>query len=112
MKLLAGLVVLVSFTAAAVLPSEQINTDLAAIEQRDPQADSACKNGPLTRACWTSGYSIATDFDLKHPTTGATVRYDLTITNSTCNQDGNGEKLCMLINGQYPGPTITANWLV
>lgn len=110
MKLSSILAALISVTSAAVLPSEQINTDLAGIEQRDPQADSACSNGPLTRQCWSNGYSIATDFDLKHPTTGVTVRYDLTITNTTCNQDGNGAKLCMLINGQYPGPTITANW--
>lgn len=110
MNLLASLLAFGYVAAAAVLPSEQINNQLATIEQRNPQADSACRNGPSTRACWTNGYSIATDFDLKHPTTGVTVRYDLTITNSTCNADGNGEKLCMLINGQYPGPTITANW--
>lgn len=36
-------------------------------------ADSACTNGPLTRSCWSSGYSAATDFDLKWPTTGRTV---------------------------------------
>lgn len=110
MKLLASIVALVSVTVAAVLPSEQIDTDFATIEQRDPQADSACTNGALTRACWSDGFSIATDFDLKHPTTGVTVTYDLTITNTTCNQDGNGDKLCMLINGVYPGPVITANW--
>lgn len=41
---------------------------------------------------------------------GKTVTYDLTITNSTCNPDGHGERLCLLINGQYPGPTIRASW--
>lgn len=110
MKLSSIFLGLISFTSAAVLPSEQIDTHLGIIEERNPQADSACKNGPLTRACWSNGYSIATDFDLKHPTTGVTVKYDLTISNTTCNQDGHGDKLCMLINGQYPGPTITANW--
>ncbi|KAK4988900.1 laccase, multicopper oxidase, benzenediol:oxygen oxidorectuctase [Elasticomyces elasticus] len=73
-------------------------------------ADASCTNGPLSRACWGNGYSIATDFDQKSPTTGNTVTYSLEITNTTCNPDGNGAKLCMLINGAYPGPTIRAKW--
>lgn len=32
------------------------------------------------------------------------------ITNTTCNPDGGGLKPCVLINGQYPGPTLYANW--
>jgi len=28
----------------------------------------------------------------------------------TCNPDGNGDRLCLLINNQYPGPTIRATW--
>ena len=35
--------------------------------------DTVCTNGPLTRNCWASGYSVATDFDAKWPTTGKTV---------------------------------------
>ncbi|KAL9065002.1 MAG: hypothetical protein Q9157_007632, partial [Trypethelium eluteriae] len=73
-------------------------------------ADGSCSNGALTRSCWGNGYSIATDFDQKHPTTSQTVSYNLEITNTTCNPDGNGARTCLLINGQYPGPTITANW--
>ncbi|KAK4496153.1 hypothetical protein PRZ48_012132 [Zasmidium cellare] len=73
-------------------------------------ADGACTNGPLTRACWSDGFSIATDFDQKFPTTGNTVTYNLEITNGTCNPDGHGERICFLINGQYPGPTIRASW--
>lgn len=73
-------------------------------------ADAVCTNGPNTRSCWGGGYSIATDFDLKHPTTGKTVSYNLEITNTTCNPDGHGSQSCLLINGQFPGPVITANW--
>lgn len=73
-------------------------------------ADSACTNGPLTRNCWSSGYSVATDFDAKWPTTGRTVSYNLEITNTTCNPDGNGARPCLIFNNQYPGPTIQANW--
>ena len=73
-------------------------------------ADAACTNGPLTRSCWSNGFSIATDFDQKHPTTGNTVTYNLEITNTTCNPDGYGSTPCLLINGQYPGPVIKASW--
>ncbi|KAL2350173.1 putative multicopper oxidase, type 1 [Cryomyces antarcticus] len=73
-------------------------------------ADASCTNGPLTRSCWGGGFSIATDFDQKHPTTGKTVSYNLEITNTTCNPDGAGSKICLLFNGQYPAPTIRASW--
>lgn len=87
----------------------------AALERRQTStttkpADSQCTNGPKSRACWTKGYSIATDFDQKFPITGNTIPYNPEITNGTCNPDGNGPRVCMLINGQYPGPTIHATW--
>ncbi|RDW60840.1 hypothetical protein BP6252_12223 [Coleophoma cylindrospora] len=72
-------------------------------------ADAACTNGPFTRSCWSNGFSIATDFDTKHPTTGRTVTYDFTITNTTMQPDGT-KRLGLLVNGQYPGPTLIANW--
>ncbi|KAI7541231.1 laccase precursor, partial [Hortaea werneckii] len=99
-----GLATLTSLVTSAAVPAEPIE-----VEERQV-ADGACKNGPYTRACWSNGYSIATDFDQKFPTTGSTVTYDLEITNSTCNPDGNGERLCLLINNQYPGPLIRASW--
>lgn len=77
-------------------------------ERQIPDGD--CTHGPFTRACWKDGYSIATDFDEKFPTNGRTATYNLEFTNGTCNPDGNGDRLCLLINGQYPGPTITAEW--
>lgn len=109
MKFLAGLAALASVAVAAVVPESR---DLSIVEREanPATADSSCKNGPLTRACWSNGYSIATDFDQKHPTTGNTVTYDLQITNGTCNPDGGASRVCFLINGQYPGPLIQANW--
>lgn len=56
------------------------------------------------------GFSIATDFDQKWPDTGKTVPYTLDITNTTLNPDGTGDRLVMLINNQYPGPVIRAQW--
>ena len=73
-------------------------------------ADSQCTNSPTSRNCWSNGYSVATDFDEKWPTTGRTVKYTLTLSNTTCNPDGNGERVCLLVNNQYPGPTLYANW--
>ncbi|KAF2002818.1 multicopper oxidase [Amniculicola lignicola CBS 123094] len=80
----------------------------AATSTRAP--DSACTNGPRTRNCWSNGFSIATDFDAKAPPAGKTVTYDLEITNTTADPDGNGPRLAMLINNQYPGPVIRASW--
>ena len=96
---------LTSLASAAAVPAIPEHS----LQERQTK-DSACTNGPFTRACWKDGFSIATDFDQKFPTTGKTVYHDLTITNSTCNPDGNGDRLCLLINGQYPGPAITAAW--
>ncbi|KAL0256444.1 laccase, multicopper oxidase, benzenediol:oxygen oxidorectuctase [Diplodia seriata] len=74
------------------------------------KADAACTNGPLTRNCWSNGYSIVTDFDQKWPTTGNTVSYTLDITNSTCNPDGGPSRPCLMFNNKIPGPTLYANW--
>ncbi|KAF2492158.1 hypothetical protein BU16DRAFT_105279 [Lophium mytilinum] len=72
--------------------------------------DSTCKNAARTRSCWSNGYSVSTDMDLKWPTTGVTRTYTLTITNVTnFAPDGFGRPM-MLINNQYPGPVITADW--
>ncbi|KAK4628929.1 Laccase-3 [Fulvia fulva] len=68
-----------------------------------------CTNGPTSRGCWSNGLSIETDFDENWPTTGRTVSYDFTITNTTLAPDG-FERQGFAINGQYPGPTIYANW--
>ena len=67
-----------------------------------------CTNGPNTRSCWSNGYSVATDFDAKWPTTGVTRSYNLVITNTTCNPDGHGSRICFLFHNQFPGPAITA----
>ncbi|KAG9545682.1 hypothetical protein KCU97_g21210, partial [Aureobasidium melanogenum] len=72
--------------------------------------DTECTNTASSRQCWGNGFSIATDFDQKFPDTGKTVPYTLTITNTTLDPDGTGERMVMLINGQYPGPVIRADW--
>ena len=69
----------------------------------------ACTNGPTSRNCWSDGFDSTTDMYTSWPT-GKTVTYDLSITNTTCNPDGQQSRVCMLINNQYPGPTIIGDW--
>jgi hypothetical protein len=71
--------------------------------------DHSCSNGPLTRNCWSSGFSISTDFDIHWPNTTQVRNFNLEITNSTCNFNGQSRQ-CLLINGQFPGPKIHAQW--
>lgn len=71
--------------------------------------DSVCTNSPTTRSCWTNGYSVSTDQDQKYPDTGNTVTYNFEITNTTLSPDGFSRDM-LVVNGQYPGPVITANW--
>lgn len=70
---------------------------------------ATCTNGPTSRNCWSSGFDIDTDFDSNWPSTGRTVSYDFTITNTTLAPDGY-QRQGFAINGQFPGPTIYANW--
>ncbi|KAF2001988.1 multicopper oxidase [Amniculicola lignicola CBS 123094] len=93
-----------------VLGGRKRATSTSATATSTRVADSACTNGPLTRNCWSSGFTVATDFDAKWPSTGKTVSYSLELKNSTCSPDGGPSRPCQLFNGQFPGPTITANW--
>ncbi|KAF2720149.1 multicopper oxidase [Polychaeton citri CBS 116435] len=105
-----GLAALASVSNAIAIPDPMKALDRRATTTTSAAADATCTNGPKSRACWTKGFSVATDFDQKFPTTGNTVSYNLDITNGTCNPDGNGERICMLINGKYGGPLIRAAW--
>lgn len=79
------------------------------VKVREARKQSSCTNGPYTRACWYNGYSITTDFDLRRPTTGNIVNQYLEITDATCNPDGGEERICLLVNGLYPGPVACAS---
>jgi hypothetical protein len=102
--------------AVAAVPAERLeerqasSSTAAASSTTSRVPDGQCTNSPSTRSCWKNGYSIATDFDKKFPTTGNTITYDWTITNTTCNPDGAGSRICLLVNGQYPGPMLHATW--
>jgi hypothetical protein len=90
-----------------IVPRVGSSTSASASVTKPP--DSICHNGPFTRACWKDGFSISTNYDSTWPVTGRTVSYHLEITNATIAPDGLS-RMGALINGQYPGPTIIANW--
>ncbi|KAF7909066.1 hypothetical protein BELL_0043g00250 [Botrytis elliptica] len=68
-----------------------------------------CLNAASSRNCWNGNYSIDTNSEEAWPNTGVVVAYTLTITNQTMSPDGT-PRWMLVVNGTYPGPTITANW--
>lgn len=75
---------------------------------------STC-NTAADRACWADGFDITTDYEEAYPA-GATaenpVHYDLEVTEvyNWVGPDGMTKNYVQLINNQFPGPTIFANW--
>ncbi|KAK4188254.1 putative laccase precursor [Podospora australis] len=67
-----------------------------------------CQNGPKSRMCW-GDFDIDTDDTTTWPNTGVTRFYDFNITEETLAPDG-VKKPLMVVNGQYPGPAIIADW--
>lgn len=68
-----------------------------------------CINNAENRQCWGGGYNIDTNVETTWPNTRRVVSYNLEVRNETRNIDG-FPRLVYTINGQYPGPTIRANW--
>ena len=66
-------------------------------------------NGPQHRGNWLPGFDINTDYTNKWPNTGRTVRQNWRIQNRTLSPDGTPQQM-LVINGQYPGPLLEANW--
>ncbi|KAH7080805.1 laccase precursor [Paraphoma chrysanthemicola] len=103
--------------AAVHVERMEMQAARAPVESRDVleerQSPQQCLNGghgPNTRHCWAPGFTSATDMYTSWPNTGVVVSYNLRIENTTCNPDGAASRVCMLINGRTPGPTIVANW--
>src|SRR5947207_2193293 len=120
-----------SLTAAALFAMASFGPTGSYVEALPQEVSSrkvGCVHGPRSRDCWDDDHDIATDYNLNWPNTGkvAEVRllgsahigsiaiantispqYHLEITNTTAAPDG-FERLMMLVNGQFPGPTIQA----
>ena len=69
-----GSIVLGSTVPPRALP---LNPSPVIAERQVPTStqvpDGQCTHGPRTRACWSRGFSIATDFDDKAPPAGKEV---------------------------------------
>jgi len=78
-------------------------------QRRDYPTSGGCNHGPSSRGCWHGDFSIDTDMDEHWPDTGKVVKYHLEIQNTTLAPDGFSRDV-MIINGQFPGPTIVADW--
>ncbi|ORY61466.1 ascomycete fungal laccase from thielavia arenaria [Pseudomassariella vexata] len=74
------------------------------------RAPGSC-NTASNRACWTDCFDIYTDYEEDTPP-GTTVPYEFEITeqDNWLGPDGVVKTKVMLVNDQYPGPTIVANW--
>ena len=91
-------------TSASPLRAERMDLSPALVKKQ------SCTHGPNNRQCWSGGFNADTDMYTSWPNTGRIVRYDLEVTNTTCNPDGSFERTCLLVNNQMPGPTIIGNW--
>ncbi|TRX88988.1 hypothetical protein FHL15_010110 [Xylaria flabelliformis] len=68
-------------------------------------------NTPTNRACWSSGFDINTDYETKTPSgTTRTFNWEVKEYDNWTGPDGRVKSKVMLINNQFPGPTITADW--
>lgn len=72
---------------------------------------STC-NTAEDRSCWSDGFDISSDYETSIPNTGVTRQYALEITEESnwTGPDGVVKDLIMVINGQFPGPVLTADW--
>ncbi|KAF3015102.1 Laccase-1 [Neopestalotiopsis sp. 37M] len=63
------------------------------------------------RACWSDGFSIETDYESSIPD-GIERHYDWEVTEveNWVGPDGVTKGYVQLVNGQYPGPTLFAEW--
>ncbi|KAK4197515.1 hypothetical protein QBC40DRAFT_256932 [Triangularia verruculosa] len=67
-----------------------------------------CANGPTARNCW-GGFNIDDDVSYTWPDIGVTRSYSFDVGLATLAPDGVSKQM-MIVNGQYPGPTIEADW--
>ncbi|KAK4101287.1 multicopper oxidase [Parathielavia hyrcaniae] len=106
MKVVVGLVaLLLSILAprAAAMPSSTPGQKFGDFIVRQ----NSCHNAS-NRACWTPGWNINTDYEVRTPNTGVVRPYTLTLTevDNWTGPDGVVKNKVMLVNG----PTIVANW--
>ncbi|KAK0711770.1 multicopper oxidase-domain-containing protein [Lasiosphaeris hirsuta] len=104
------LALLVSVSLAKPLaPSPVIG--LAPRQTIIPGGSPCGQNTATNRACWKNNWTVKTDYEVTNPPAFNTKTYEFRITNVTNWLGPDGvRKPAMLINGQFPGPTIEADW--
>lgn len=71
---------------------------------------STCQTAS-NRACWSDGFNINTDYEASTPPGQVrTFNWEVTEKDNWTGPDGVMKKKVMLINNQYPGPTLVADW--
>ncbi|KAK7984760.1 laccase precursor [Apiospora saccharicola] len=78
--------------------------------KQGPQAPGSC-NTPANRGCWTNGFDINKNYCDSFPD-GVNREYTFVLAefDNWKGPDGHVQDKVMLVNGQLPGPPITANW--
>lgn len=90
---------LLFLSTASAAPS--VSRDTGSLSKR-------CTNSATDRSCW-GDYDLTTDYYNTVPDTGVTREYYLELVNTTASLDG-VERMVLLVNGTFPGPTLFADW--
>lgn len=106
--LVAGLLAPTAVLAAPPAASVQREVELEIRDDVEPRAPPGSCHTPSNRACWTTGFTINTDYEVSTPPPGATRRYTLTLTEHDNWQgpDGVVKAKVMLVNGM-----LSSYWL-
>ncbi|KAK1828815.1 putative laccase precursor [Podospora conica] len=69
------------------------------------------QNNATNRGCWRNQWNVSTDYEFFHPPAFSNRVFDFHITNVTNWMGPDGVvKHALLINNQFPGPTLEADW--
>ncbi|KAJ0158781.1 Laccase [Colletotrichum tanaceti] len=97
----------VSLGAAALLASLSHAKPIRSVE---PRQTGCGDHGPGNRACWNGDFNLDSDFEILTPPQGKLRTFDFTLSNLSDVAPDGVHKPAMLINNQFPGPTIEADW--
>ncbi|KAK6216610.1 multicopper oxidase [Colletotrichum tabaci] len=92
---------------AALLASLTHANPIRSVEPRQAGCGS---HGPGNRACWNGDFNLDSDFEILTPPQGKLRTFDFTLSNLSDIAPDGVHKPAMLINNQFPGPTIEADW--
>ncbi|PKS05757.1 hypothetical protein jhhlp_007586 [Lomentospora prolificans] len=96
---------------AEPIPNRVQNLEPRQTSVLTPGGSPCGEHGPTNRRCWMNNWTIDKENEIDPPPAFHNREYDFYITNETHWMGPDGvEKHVMLVNGQYPGPTIEADW--